>query len=44
MKQKILIIDDELKKRLFNLGISEFLTKPIDRVKLKEIITDLIEH
>ncbi len=34
--------DDELKLKLFDLGISEFLTKPIDRNVLKEKIADVI--
>jgi len=34
--------DDKLKNRLFGLGISVFLTKPVDRINLKEKITNLI--
>jgi len=33
---------DYLKKELFQLGISEFLSKPVDRNILKEKIADLI--
>jgi len=35
--------DENLRNELYQNGISEFLTKPIDRIKLKEIIADLIE-
>lgn len=35
--------DENLRNELYQKGISEFLTKPIDRIKLKEIIDDLIE-
>ena len=34
---------DYLQKELLQLGISEFLSKPVDRNMLKEKITDLVE-
>jgi CheY-like chemotaxis protein len=34
---------DYIQKELFQLGISEFIPKPIDRIMLKEKIADLIE-
>ncbi len=34
---------DYLKKELFQIGISEFLLKPVDRIMLKEKIADLID-
>ncbi len=35
---------DYIQKELFQLGISEFLPKPIDRIMLKEKIAELIEY
>ena len=35
---------DYLKKELFQLGISEFLSKPVDRNMLKEKIADLVDY
>jgi CheY-like chemotaxis protein len=34
---------DYLKKELFQLGITEFLLKPVDRIILKEKMADLID-
>lgn len=34
--------DDLLKEKLFTLGISDYITKPINRVELKEKIAELI--
>lgn len=36
--------DDKLKNNLFQDGISDYLTKPIDRIVLKEKVDKLINH
>ncbi|HAF29347.1 MAG TPA: hypothetical protein DCG75_09905 [Bacteroidales bacterium] len=36
--------DDKLRNELFQNGVSDFLTKPIDRIILKEKIAALIIH
>ncbi len=36
--------DDRVKNELFQKGVSDYLTKPIDRIILKEKIDNLINH
>lgn len=36
--------DDKLRNELFQNGVSDYLTKPVDRIVLKEKIAELIDY